>query len=101
MTATVTLQVNQSRLIGNLKHSFTNQSTFLSELMQNARRAGASEVRFEFHAPHTLVVIDNGHGIDNLQNLLTIAESVGTKSCVTKSGLLAWALWRHCLLLIK
>ncbi|TQC94781.1 hypothetical protein FK216_15400 [Moraxellaceae bacterium AER2_44_116] len=75
MTATVTLQVNQSRLIGNLKHSFTNQSTFLSELMQNARRAGASEVRFEFHAPHTLVVIDNGHGIDNLQNLLTIAES--------------------------
>ncbi len=75
MTLTVTLQVNQPRLIGNLKHAFSNQSTFLSELMQNARRAGATEVRFEFHAPNTLVVFDNGHGIDNLQNLLTIAES--------------------------
>ena len=77
MSSTVTLQINSQRLIKNLMFSFTNKTTFLSELMQNARRAGATFVRFSFDEvwPNTLVVEDDGAGIANLQNLLTIAES--------------------------
>lgn len=74
MTNSVSLQVNSQRLIQNLMNAFTSKYTFLSELMQNARRAGASYVRFTSTA-NTLCIEDDGHGIDNLQNLLTIADS--------------------------
>lgn len=44
--------------------------------MQNARRAGATSVNFEF-APETKIlrVTDNGCGIDSIETLLTVAES--------------------------
>ena len=50
--------------------------TVISELAQNARRAGASRVDIAFDEPkHTLYVADDGCGIDDLQKLLTVAES--------------------------
>ena len=44
--------------------------------MQNARRANATQVSFEF-APETKIlrVTDNGCGIDSIETLLTVAES--------------------------
>ena len=97
MSSTVTLQINSQRLIKNLMFSFTNKTTFLSELMQNARRAGATFVRFSFDEvwPNTLVVEDDG-GIANLQNLLTIAESGWMKLFRRKKIRLVWALCRLC-----
>ena len=72
----VAMKVNQANLVRSLKFSFTNQTTVLEELMQNARRAKATQVLFEF-APETkmLRVTDNGCGIDSIETLLTVAES--------------------------
>jgi len=72
----VAMKVNQSNLVKSLKFSFTNKSTVLGELMQNARRAGATSVNFEF-APETKIlrVNDDGCGIDSIETLLTVAES--------------------------
>ncbi|WP_372166034.1 ATP-binding protein [Xanthomonas axonopodis] len=70
---TIRLQTNQHRLIANLRHAF-NQSSMLGELLQNARRAQASEIRF-FVTEDSLTIQDNGIGIANLQSLIHIAES--------------------------
>jgi hypothetical protein len=51
----IAMQVNQGNLVKSLKFSFTNQTTVLGELMQNARRAGATAVHFEF-APETNIL---------------------------------------------
>lgn len=72
----VAMKVNQSNLVKSLKFSFTNKTSVLGELMQNARRAGATSVNFEF-APETRIlrVTDDGCGIDSIETLLTVAES--------------------------
>ena len=72
----VSMKVNQANLVKSLKFSFTNKTTVLGELMQNARRANATQVSFEF-APETKIlrVTDNGCGIDSIETMLTVAES--------------------------
>ena len=45
MNAT-TMKVNPANLVNSLRFSFTNSTTVLSELMQNARRAQATHVKF-------------------------------------------------------
>lgn len=72
---TVAIKVNQANLMANLKFSFSNKHTILGEMMQNARRAGATFVRFEANDQDELVVLDNGKGIGNFQNLFSVAES--------------------------
>lgn len=72
---TVAIKVNQANLMANLKFSFSNKHTILGEMMQNARRAGATFVRFETNDQDELVVLDNGKGIGNFQNLFSVAES--------------------------
>ena len=73
---TVSMKVNSANLVKGLKFSFTNKTTVLGELMQNARRANATKVLFEF-APETKIlrVTDDGCGIDSIETLLTVAES--------------------------
>ena len=73
---TVSMKVNSANLVKSLKFSFTNKTTVLGELMQNARRANATQVVFEF-APETKIlrVTDDGCGIDSIETLLTVAES--------------------------
>jgi hypothetical protein len=76
MTIQAALQVNQANLVKNLRFSFTNAATVLGELMQNARRAGASRVEIDFdEESRTLSVRDDGCGIGDFQPLLTVAES--------------------------
>ena len=76
MATETTLKVNQERLVRNLRFSFTDATTVLGELMQNARRAGATKVVIDFNPESkTLVVCDDGCGIDCFQTLLTVAES--------------------------
>jgi len=72
----VTLRVNEQALVRHLKLGFTSQTTVLGELTQNARRAKASVVIFDYdEALGRLTVTDDGSGIDDLQVLLTVAES--------------------------
>lgn len=73
---TVSLKVNQQALIKNLEFAFSNSSTYLTELFQNSRRAGASQLIVDWdEATETLTIVDNGCGVDNFQKLLTVAES--------------------------
>jgi len=76
MKTTTALRINQQRLVESLRLSFTNSTTVLGELMQNARRAGAAKVEFDY-APEAgiLHVRDDGCGIESIQTLLTVAES--------------------------
>ena len=72
----VILSVNQERLVSNLRYAFSDQTVVIAELMQNARRAGASNVDIEFDAKSkTLTVTDNGSGISNFSSLFALAES--------------------------
>jgi len=71
----VAIKVNQDKLLANLEFSFSNQSTVLGELMQNARRAGATEVNFTYVEEGELMISDNGKGISDFQNLFSVAES--------------------------
>lgn len=71
--STIRLQTNQHRLIENLRHAF-NESSMLGELLQNARRAQASEIRITVDEI-SLTIEDDGSGIADLQTLIHIAES--------------------------
>jgi hypothetical protein len=84
MKQEISMKVNQENLVKGLKYSFTNKTTVLGELMQNARRAGARSVMFDFdHEKRTLLVTDDGCGIDSMETLLTVAESGWDEDTVT------------------
>ncbi|WP_046482636.1 ATP-binding protein [Pseudomonas veronii] len=70
---TIHLKTNQNQLISNLRHAF-NQASMLGELLQNARRAQASEIHITVNQD-SLTITDNGSGIADLQTLIFIAES--------------------------
>lgn len=71
---TIHSAVDQSRFLDHLREMFTKRSVVLGELMQNARRAGATYVSFEF-SDGNLVVVDDGCGVADFQLLVTIAGS--------------------------
>lgn len=72
---TVAISINQDKLLANLQFSFSNKTTLLGELMQNSRRAGATYVSLESVDETTLSITDDGKGIDDFQNLFSVAES--------------------------
>lgn len=75
MNASVSLQVEKTALFQNLRHAFS-AGAVLGELLQNARRAGATQVSVSFDAgTKTITVEDDGIGISDLQDLLTAAKS--------------------------
>jgi len=74
MNTSVKLAINEENLVKNLKFAFSNFTTFLAELIQNSRRAGATGVDITFEGD-TLSVVDDGAGIENFQHLFTIADS--------------------------
>lgn len=71
--STLRLKTNQHNLIANLRHAF-NQASMLGELLQNSRRAQASEIHITVNQD-SLTIIDNGIGIADMQTLIHIAES--------------------------
>jgi HSP90 family molecular chaperone len=75
-TNEVAMKVNQANLVKSLRFSFTNKTTVLGELIQNARRANSEMVVINFcPETKTLQVLDDGCGIDSIATLLTVAES--------------------------
>lgn len=74
--STHTLQVSRDGVLRSLRNQFTRNTTFLSELLQNARRAGASAIWVQWsHADQTLIVCDDGSGIENFDALFTVGRS--------------------------
>lgn len=72
----VQVRINEEGALRNQRYAFSNRYTLLTELLQNARRAGATRIQVHY-APATRVlrVIDDGHGITDFQKLLTFNES--------------------------
>ena len=72
----ITSGVNEGRFLEHLRTMFSTSTTVLAELMQNARRAGATTVGFSYDEPtKSLIVTDNGCGIADFRALITVAES--------------------------
>jgi hypothetical protein len=70
----VRLVTDASSMRQQLRFAFANHYTVVQELMQNARRAGATCIRVDFdEASSTLVVCDDGSGIEDFQTLLIFA----------------------------
>jgi len=76
MSETVAVRLSRRRLIENLRFAFPDRHSVVTELLQNARRAGASCVSVTHDAKaKRLVVRDDGCGIADFQTLLTLGES--------------------------
>ncbi len=76
VTQTVRPAINARRHFKQMGQSFATSYSFLGELMQNARRAGATEVRIETDLKNrSLEVIDTGCGVEDFQNLIELSTS--------------------------
>ncbi|MBU2769496.1 hypothetical protein HAP94_25865 [Acidithiobacillus ferrivorans] len=76
MNAVVKINVNEKALLSNLKMAFATGTTWVTELLQNARRAGATQIRIVLKPElKVLTIWDDGKGIADMQNLFSIAES--------------------------
>ena len=72
----IAVRINEGKLLQQLRYAFSNRYTIVTELMQNARRAGASYVVIEYNKKtETLTARDDGCGIDDFQKLFTFGES--------------------------
>ncbi len=72
----IQVRINEEGALRNQRYAFTDKFTLFSELMQNARRAGATRIDIWYDdAQGILRVIDDGCGIDDFQKLLTFNES--------------------------
>jgi hypothetical protein len=72
----IQVHINEEGALRNQRHAFTDRFTLISELLQNARRAGATCIEVHYHsAVQILCVSDNGGGIDDFQKLLSFHES--------------------------
>jgi len=76
MNAVATIAVNSdtSTLLNALSKTFSRTTTVIGELLQNGRRAGATQIDVLL-VDGNLTVIDNGCGIDDFSVLLSIAKS--------------------------
>lgn len=72
----IQVRINEEGTLRNQRYAFTDRFTLISELLQNARRAGATQIEIRYDAvSRILQVTDDGRGIDDFQKLLSFNES--------------------------
>lgn len=72
----IQVRINEEGALRNQRYAFTDRFTLVSELLQNARRAGATRVEIHYDAAvQGLLVLDDGCGLDDFQKLLSFHES--------------------------
>ena len=72
----IQVRINEEGALRNQRYAFSDKFTLVSELLQNARRAGATRIEIDHDAAaQTLRIADDGGGIDDFQKLLTLNES--------------------------
>jgi len=72
----IQVRINEEGALRNQRYAFTDRFTLVTELLQNARRAGATRIDITHDtATKRLCVRDDGHGIADFQKLLTFNES--------------------------
>lgn len=73
--------MDEKALRQSLRFAFANHDTVVQELIQNARRAGASKVIVNYSAEtQELFIVDDGCGIDDFSKLMTIGVSGWSQS---------------------
>lgn len=76
MQTQIQVRVNEEGALRNQRFAFSDRYTLITELLQNARRAGADRIEVAFDAAtQVLRVTDNGRGIEDFQKLLVFNES--------------------------
>jgi len=70
----IKLKINENNLLSRLGDTFSNSTTFISEMAQNANRSKATKLEITT-TENTITFADNGTGIKDFQSLLTVAES--------------------------
>ena len=72
----IQVRINEDGALRNQRYAFTDRFTLISELMQNARRAGAQRIEIAYDEESRILrVVDDGCGIPDFQKLLTFNES--------------------------
>jgi len=72
----IQVRINEEGALRNQRYAFTDRFTLVSELLQNARRAGATCVEIHYDAAaQVLQVNDDGCGLTDFQKLLSFHES--------------------------
>lgn len=72
----IQVRINEEGTLRNQRYAFTDRFALISELLQNARRAGATQIDIRYEAASKVLhVTDNGCGIDDFQKLLSFNES--------------------------
>jgi len=72
----IQVRINEEGALRNQRFAFSNRFTLISELLQNARRAGATCIEIHHDAAARLLSVhDNGRGLDDFQKLLSLHES--------------------------
>ncbi len=72
----IQVRINHEGALRNQRFAFTDRFTLVTELLQNARRAGATLIEIIHDVQSkTLSIQDNGCGIDDFQKLLTFNET--------------------------
>ncbi|QDL38715.1 ATP-binding protein [Rhodoferax sediminis] len=72
----IQVRINEEGSLRNQRYAFTDRFTLISELLQNARRAGATRIEIHYDATSKVLhVTDDGRGIDDFQKLLSFNES--------------------------
>lgn len=74
--ATVQAGINERKFFETMKHLFSSNTTFLGELLQNARRAGATRVDITYDPRRAeMTVRDDGCGVADFAALVQVCES--------------------------
>lgn len=72
----IQIRINEDGVLRNQRFAFTDRFTLVTELLQNARRAGAFHIAVDHLAEEKVLRIhDDGHGIEDFQKLLSFHES--------------------------
>lgn len=72
----IQVRINEEGALRNQRYAFTDRFTLVSELLQNARRAGATRIEIDYDvAAQVLRVQDDGCGLDDFRKLLSFHES--------------------------
>jgi len=75
-SAHVRASVDQRAFLASMKHLFSSSTTFLGELLQNARRAGATAVHVTSDkAAQSIAFRDDGCGVSDFSVLVAFARS--------------------------
>ncbi len=76
MPTPLCVRADASSILRNILNYFSDNFACIQELLQNARRAEASEVRVEIDTrAGAVTVTDNGHGVIDPEDLLNIGKS--------------------------